>query len=297
MKGLPLSAALSGSLPCIGCGYELKGMSIRSVCPECGTAIRATILYKVDPEADEFRPMLTPRLTAACLVTLPASAFLLALSGWAVRIADISAILTGVSHSALRSAAPWDLYLAVIAGLSTLGLIRPSSSIAWWKSLAASVAALCFLPLVWAVHEIGRIDAQRSMPYFSSVISRDRVELHMVLWLCLGLIVVGLRPVARDLVRRSLALRTGRVDRQTMLAMIVASALVLIGDAGRWWSATGEQPHAMAVGTLIVALGALFVTVGLATAIVDGWRIGLAIRQPAPGRRQVFGDPPPGLPN
>ena len=34
-----LGLSLLGSLPCITCRYDLKGISIRGVCPECGTPI------------------------------------------------------------------------------------------------------------------------------------------------------------------------------------------------------------------------------------------------------------------
>ncbi|MBL8760751.1 MAG: hypothetical protein JNL50_05545, partial [Phycisphaerae bacterium] len=52
-----LARELTGDLRCAKCAYNLKGLSVRSVCPECGLAISATLLAKVDPHAAELRPI------------------------------------------------------------------------------------------------------------------------------------------------------------------------------------------------------------------------------------------------
>src|SRR5690606_19927036 len=59
-----ISLSLSGAMPCISCGYNLQGLSVVGVCPECGAAVRATILATIDPQAEELTPLLTPRLTS-----------------------------------------------------------------------------------------------------------------------------------------------------------------------------------------------------------------------------------------
>ncbi len=59
-----LSRELAGDLPCIQCGYNLRGLTVKGMCPECGTSVRATLLAVVDPMAGEFRPISFPRLTA-----------------------------------------------------------------------------------------------------------------------------------------------------------------------------------------------------------------------------------------
>ncbi len=286
---VPLGSALSGSLPCIGCGYELRGLSIRSVCPECGIAVRATILYNVDPHADEFQPLHTPRFSAACLSLWPAAALLACLASWAWRVDDIVEVLSGSATGVGRVVADIEWYAAALSGLSLLGIIRPAKGLAWWKSAAVVMAILAYVPLLWCVARIQQIDAVRGVAYFSSALHNDRVALHMLMTICMGFIFAAVRPVARDLVRRSLALRMGRVDRQTLLVMVGVSGLVLLGDALRWFAGNNDVPQVMAVGTLIVAVGSLFLTLGIASATVDGWRIGAAMRSPAPGMRQIVG--------
>lgn len=259
------------------------------MCPECGTAVRATILYNVDPHAEEFQPLTLPRLTSVCLVTWPAGALLAALASWAMRGSDIAAVMSGSA----RGAAAWGggvmLVGVLISGLSLIGLVRPSRGTSAWKGVAVVLALACYAPLAWTVHAIATIDAGGGVPYFGPRIEADRVLLHMVQTVCFGAILGASRPVARELVKRSLAMRTGRVDRQTILAMIAVCALMLVGDAMRWASIGADMPQLLAVGTLTVAISSLFLTLGLGGAVVDGWRIALAIRSPAPGLRQVIG--------
>ena len=63
-----LASELTGDLPCVRCGYNLRGLSIREHCPECDAPVRATILALVDPRASELKPLRRPRLTGWGLV-------------------------------------------------------------------------------------------------------------------------------------------------------------------------------------------------------------------------------------
>src|SRR5690606_27754218 len=63
-SGPVIARQLKGDLLCIGCGYNLRGLSIREMCPECGIPVRATILGVIDPMADELAPIPRPRLVA-----------------------------------------------------------------------------------------------------------------------------------------------------------------------------------------------------------------------------------------
>jgi len=270
------------------CGYELKGLSISSVCPECGTAVRATILYAVDPEAEEFQPLWTPRLTSLCLVVMPVGVLVAAVASWGMRVHDAVMVLASRGGSAAVWGYPVMTGGLLLGAVSCAGFVRPVRSTPWWKSAATLGATACFAVLIWSVLALRAVDTPRAAPYFGPRVYQDRVLVHALATVCTALILAGLRPVARDLVRRSLAMRTKRVDRQTILGMIGAWGLALVGDVLRWWGA-GDQPTALAVGTLLVAVGSLFLTLGLASAIVDGWRIARAIRSPAPGLRQVVG--------
>ena len=131
--------ALTGALPCVTCRYDLKGLSIRSLCPECGTAVRATILYQVDPMADAFQPIRHPRVLAWGLVLWSASALVSALAVWGLRSADLIATQTFSSPHVpwLASLALWGVLLSWVGSLT---MIRPLPSMNRWHSIGALLA-------------------------------------------------------------------------------------------------------------------------------------------------------------
>src|SRR5581483_4291904 len=88
-----LGRELGGDLHCVVCSYNLRGLSIRAICPECGTAVRATILSVVDPHASILRPITFPRLTAAGVILWAAGAVAVAMMAWLPQAADLLRIL------------------------------------------------------------------------------------------------------------------------------------------------------------------------------------------------------------
>src|SRR5215831_18001819 len=87
-RAVDLARELGGDLPCAACRYNLRGLSVRSVCPECGTPVRATILFTVDPYASVLRPITWPRATAAGLILWSMGALGAAVLTWVLRGAD-----------------------------------------------------------------------------------------------------------------------------------------------------------------------------------------------------------------
>ncbi len=294
LRARPLDRALVGSLPCIVCGYDLRGVSIRGMCPECGTAVRATILYRVDPEAEELQPMCCPRLTGLGIV-LWAMGGLAAIGGsWAILINDI--IRHGMGWSWSTGLGPE--FVVACAGLSMLGLlgmVRPTRRTSWVGVVSALGAAVAYIPAAICFWRVHRIDQTWVTPYsFGAEVTVERELWRILLCVSLAVILLGVRTNARELVRRSLAMRTGRVDRQTIYAMVAAVGISCGGDLMRLASTsmTGALADGVAsVGTLIVALGSLFLTLGMAAAVVDSWRIRAAILSPAPTLRDVLGRP------
>lgn len=288
-----LDSNLGGTLPCVVCGYQLQGLSIRSVCPECGTAVRATILYQVDPQAEEFRPLNRPRLTAICLILWSSAALAAALACWLPRLVEAWAYLTRALNQPVSPlAGHFAVASASISGLALLGLIRPTPDTARWKSAAMLGAIVAHAPLVWTIWQISGGDLARPVAYFTESPDPIRIWLRVLQAACLGAILLGVRPIARDLVKRSLVLRTGRVDRQTILAMVAVVCVGVFGDSMRLWAQSGllgEYWLLGAVGTMLVALASILLTVGLAGALADSWRIHKAILIPSPSLRQVIG--------
>src|SRR3954470_14312241 len=88
-----IARELTGNLPCVTCRYNLRGLSIKSVCPECGTAVRAAILAAVDPYAPILQPLYAPRLAATGLMLWAGGALAAGLLTWSLRLADLFATL------------------------------------------------------------------------------------------------------------------------------------------------------------------------------------------------------------
>lgn len=282
-----LDVALRGSLPCLSCGYELQGLSVRGACPECGVAIRATILSRVDPEAEAFHPLPTPRLTAFGVFLWPLGALGAALFGWAPRVDDFIARATNAHSIAGASWVGWaSLCGLALSALGAGGLLRPTRDTTGRWVFASLIGLLFYGPLAWCWWRIALlIDRANLAPYLQASPNPDRLASRLCLGASALVILLILRHNARQLVSRSLVLRTGRVGRQTVLATAAAVALTMVGDAIRLIATTlpdANRPLVAGAGALLVLVGSLLVTLALVGATVDGWRIRRAILTPSP---------------
>lgn len=298
--GARLERELGGELPCVSCGYSLRGMSIRGVCPECGTQVRATILAKVDPLASELRPIRFPRLMAASLAIWAGAALLAALVLWLpLLVGMIGASASG--PGARPSIEWWVVGLVVLSGVGAIGLIRPYAGVPWWKSMLVAFGVIGYGALALVLWRIeAGYDAARGEPrYFSrgsAWVLMDRTRLHAVAYVLVMLIALSIRPMARVLVARCLVLRTGRVDRQRILAIAAAAGIAALGDSlGMASEMIGGNagPTLSMLGVILLALGAALVTVGLFGALADTLRIGRAIVTPRMGLREALGGEEP----
>lgn len=292
--GAALDRELKGTLPCVVCGYELQGLSIRGVCPECGTAVRATILFHVDPRAEEFKPIATPAVTAYALVTWSTAALVATLASWWPRIADV--IEKFVPRPPSEGAGYLCVAGTIVSGLAMLGLIRIVQGGNLLHRAGAVVSVLAYIPLVWALWRIHiQIDPYRPAPFLTNEFNVDRTVSRLIVAACVIVIIIGFRPNARDLVKRSRAMRTGRVDRQHLLLMGATLVLASVGDVFRAYSAS-VSPHAMDIwevsGIMLIILGSAFFTLGLIGAVRDSWRLRRVILLPNPSLRQVLGAAP-----
>ncbi|MFN9977854.1 MAG: hypothetical protein ACK58T_48900, partial [Phycisphaerae bacterium] len=65
-------------------------------------------------------------------------------------------------------------------------------------------------------------------------------------------------------------------DRQTMLAMVGALGVISLGDLAQLLASmlgTGAAQSALLVGTILIAVGSMFFTVGILSVLVDCIRI------------------------
>lgn len=286
-----LDTALKGALPCIVCGYDLKGLSIRSVCPECGTAVRAAILYQVDPKAEEFAPVRMPRVTGLALVLWPLGALIVMFAGWAMRVTDLAS-----SQMHLNVGIGWGGALIsaglVLSAFGAVGLLIPTRATRKWGVIAATLGTLCYIPLYFALQRILEIDT-RIIPYLEAGAVYERSLYRVVVGIALIGLLLGVRPNARELVRRSLALRTGRVDRQTLLAMVAAVLVAMAGDTMHLIAATTGrvvEEELFVGGTILIAIASVFLTVGAISALIDGLRIRRAVINPPKTMKELLGE-------
>lgn len=290
-----LTRSLAGDLPCVRCRYNLRGLSVVTRCPECGTPVRATVLAAVDPYASLLRPIPRRRLTAVGLLAWAFGALAAAGITWLLRVDDLAGL--NFSPWATRRLVLASLVGIGISGLGALVFIRPHSGLPRRYVIGAIVGCAAYAGLArvhWLIH--GVHDAVAAAPY----LERDhadpaRVKLRLAAGAMMLVILAGLRPNARLLAARSLLLREGRVDRQTMLAMAVVVGLGIIGDAMHGVSGalpSGAVVYAVTAGTVLIAVSSMLLTLALAGTAVDVCRIAPVVVEPAPSFTQLFGDEP-----
>src|SRR4051812_32816459 len=130
-----LARELTGDLPCVRCGYNLKSMSIRGVCPECGAPVRATILAKVDPYAEVLRPLSSPRLTVVGLLLCTFGVLAAGALTWGLRAADATDVWAA-GHAPVRVVQAGTGCL-LAAALGALLIARPHAGLPLKNELSA----------------------------------------------------------------------------------------------------------------------------------------------------------------
>lgn len=291
-----LSRELGGDLPCARCKYNLRGLSIRSVCPECALPIKATLLARLDPRAGELRPITRPRLVAAGVAVWGVAPVVAALLTAYVRLVDVFGVR--VSSRSIE----WSMYAVVgLAALSGLGagvLVRPHDGEAARKGgVSALAGALLYVPLVLATGYVSFVVDRAGGSAYGGEAAHDvtRLALHAISNVLIMLIAVLLRPNARLLAARSLLMRAGRVDRQTLRAVAAVLGIALVGDVLRFigWQIPGGTGQLLdQAGQALVLVGSALFTLGLMGVAVDCVRLVPVILDPPLTLGQVLGDQP-----
>lgn len=277
-----LARELGGRLPCARCAYDLNGLSVRAVCPECGTPVRATLLAVVDPMASELRPIPRPRLVAAGVVAWGTAPLLAAAVVVGLRISEI------MPHA---EAAPWTVraapaVLAMVSAIGAIALVRPHEpGRQAWRSGPALLGLVLYMPLVWALWELHvGFDGLRAPAYGEiAVASPGRLWLRMLAQAAMIGVALCLRPNARILAARSLLMRTGRVDRQTLRALASVLLVSMLGDGLRLAaiSASASSGELLnEIGQVLVLAGSSLFVLGLIGVAVDCWRMAGPIVEP-----------------
>lgn len=235
-------------------------------------SIRGTILAKVDPHASELQPIYFPRLTALGLVVWPLAAVFAAACLWWLRASEMAA----------RASPSWvgdgAVLFTLLSGFGAAALIKPHAQIAADRIARAAIGVMLYLPLALAIHiVINRMDSIAPTPFVAlGQLSTERSAVRLICDLLMMVILACLRPNARLFVHRSMLLRSGKVDRQTMLAMVGALAVIAVGDLAHLFGARaagGIEQIAQVLGTVLIAVGSMFLTIGMVGVLVDIFRI------------------------
>ncbi len=289
-----IARELTGDLHCARCQYNLRGLSILSVCGECGLPVKASILALVDPHADELQPIEHPRLVQIGVLLWTFAAFCAAVLNWAVRATEFSERFFGIIVDVVPLS--WFYIGSLFAsGFGAIALIRPHAGLERRNVQRAMLGVLCYAPLIAAAWFIFfRIDPYEYFIYSSTAnISMPRVALRGVFGLSLIAMVLLLRPNALILAHRSVLVRLGRVDRQPLRALAAAAGIALIGDLTLLIQSQFSGPIAnllFTIGVILVAAGSFLLTVALWGVTLDAWRIRRVIMAPGIGLTDIFDD-------
>jgi hypothetical protein len=293
--GKPLASELGGDLPCVRCRYNLRGLSVRAVCPECGTPVKATVLAVVDPRATELRPMRFPVFTAAGVLAWAFGALAAAACIWVLRVE---------AYLPAGTVPPWGerwltrliVAFAALSGAGAIALVAPHDGISWRGRALAVLGVVLYVPLLVTLSNIHlSIDAMLGDPYRGNPPDGVRLLQRLMAQAILVAITLALRPNARLLVARSMLLRTGRVDRQTLLALAAVLGVSMLGDLLLWFSIVSSGPIGDLLnqaGRLLVLIGSMLFTIGLLGVAVDCWRLRAVIVAPPLSLANVLGNDP-----
>ncbi len=293
-----LASELTGDLPCMRCGYNLRGLSIRESCPECHAPVKATILALVDPKAGELKRLTRPRVTAWGLVVWSVAALIAALGSWVIRLSELSLHWLDIAWSP-----PWTAWLVVlmtlVSGLGAVVLISPHAGMSPRRRLRTLGGVLAYLPLaalLWRLYM--EIDAGKAKPVFGGLDDDTvRTLVRLGIAAALAMIILGLRPMARGLAMRSVVVRTGKVDRQSLLALLGAVGIAATGDVLRLLTGEMRGPLGQALQTgevVLIAVGSVLVTIGLVGVTIDCVRLRPILASSGVGIADILDDEPRG---
>ncbi len=280
IRAQTLARELSGNLPCVSCAYNLRGLSVRGLCPECGLAIRATLLSVVDPKAMELQPIRCPGMVYAGLVLWVLCSLGAVSCTWAIRLTEYVAASTNAPRPPLETLS-WCVAGGWIgAAASVLLLLRPHARLSKWATPGVVLASLGFVLLAIINFQILRqLDPASATLWVAGYAPQlARTGLRIAGDATLILIIAGLSQLWSSLQSRSALMRSGRMDRQSAASMYAAAGIAMVGDC--IWLVFSPPTGASIDGSLLrlicqalVAVGSMLLTVGLMAILMDVVRL------------------------
>jgi len=287
-----IARQLTGALYCLSCGYNLHGLSIRSSCPECGVPVRATILGIVDPHAEELAPLTHPRLTAIGLLMWSFGGIIAALMVWFQRGVEVLRDM-GMSTWVPGFFAWIGIAGVIVSMIGAASMIRPHRSVTRFEAIRCSLGVSFYAALFFVYHAIylGHDIVAPSPLLAPGGEAFGRSVLRVASFILIAGIVWGVRPAAVGLAVRSVIVRTGRVDRQSLLAVLASLGIATLGDllliVSEFVPVTVADVISI-ISVVIIALGSVLFTVGMANICHDTVRLYPVIVRPGVGLGDIF---------
>src|SRR5262249_4476485 len=149
-------------------------------------------------------------------------------------------------------------------------------------SIMAAIASLLYIPVALLLISYHQTIYNLGGPHYLTgwLPPPDAAHALGAAGFLIAAIILLERPNARLLVARSLVMRTGRVDRQTLAAMAIAAWILALG-AFLGSLRPGVAADALRTfAALLIALGSLLLTIGVLGSMLDCARIAGAILIP-----------------
>lgn len=305
-------AAVAVDLPCVNCGYNLRGLGIITVCPECGVQVRQSLLFVVDPSRSHLKPLSEPSRLGRALVLITISLFFAVMVLWAPYIVALSDEVRNLGGGVLREWPRWSPVLAGGLALMAFALVPPlkkptdeEPSAEYAKGYRMFRLGLISWALLLAF--LGAVDEMWPQwwmkPMFQGAPESGgayRHVLRIALDVSAIMIVTGVRPVVRFLALRSLNHRVGQISRQGFLALTVALIVLWIADIARLGVALAFDSgtawaslQAIAITADVVTLiGFAMITLAVANGFLDAMRLSRGMRRRTYQLEELLEDPP-----
>lgn len=283
-------AIIAAPVHCCRCTYDLRGLSADGRCPECGLPIFDTLQHIVDPAASSLPRLHDPVgignailwLTLCCLIavlSLAAKAAMVWLE--VVHPRDITTFGIAPAHDLTL--------LSAFAGLLALWSVykflppRKHNTVA---TVHLDVWLLGLGLVGWAV--LTMVLWQRERHWAFAVVSPEEVIairslLHIGLAGSAVTTWVGMQRVLNTVGKRSRAYRRAHSGRQNIRPMIAATIAIAFGSILRMLDMHFGAGQSLAqLGTVIVSVSLLMLTIGLGYLVINAWWIRQALRHPPP---------------
>jgi hypothetical protein len=281
---------VSQHIPCRRCGYDLIGLSHRSICPECGLDVWETLTQAVDPAASRLPRLRKPVrvgnalfLLATCLLT---AVLLQALPA-------LGSLVRGLEWSSLAGAeAPqWVALMGVVPamlGLVAVFLIAHPPPEEPAKRVHLHLRMLSLGLLGWA--SLSSLAPLTAM-FEADATMQTLARLAAAPFALVGLI--GLRELLKAIGQRSRTYRRSRGGRQSVDAMIAAQIARIIGFGLTLLAQVGTAPALADFGEVLIWSSGFLMIVGLLYLVGNAWVIRSSLVKPPPGLNEIVGHVPP----